>query len=78
MVSVDVKHHVYLLYTDRMNAALSLESSIMWVGTTEFCVCSCHSINEIYQQLYSVCSYSLRLSQSVLSFHYSYLIKTSF
>ena len=28
-----VKHHVYLLYTDRMNSALSLESGIMWVGT---------------------------------------------
>ena len=33
MVSVDAKHHVYLLYTDGTNAAtMSPESSIISVG----------------------------------------------
>ena len=32
MVSVDVKHHVYLL-TDGLNVATSVESSTLWAGT---------------------------------------------
>ena len=73
------------LDTDGKNAALSLDSNIMWVGTMftpEFLhdsvvwVLSCHFIKKS-QHPFSICSSSLCLSQSVRA-GVSYLIETNF
>ena len=63
------------LDTDRMNTALFIKSSIMWVGTVLLTLCECVPVVSsitFFQQPQSVCSSSLSLWQSVgavVSYH---------